>query len=61
VPIQERLDDLLPHLLPVLVTAGAYLLLTKARLKPVLVIGIVVVVGVTLGWLGWFAPPAPKS
>lgn len=61
VPIQDRLDDLLPHLLPVLVTAAAYLLLTKARLKPVLVIGIFVVVGVTLGWLGWFAPAAPKS
>jgi mannose/fructose/N-acetylgalactosamine-specific phosphotransferase system component IID len=61
VPIQDRLDDLLPHLLPVLVTAAAYLLLTKARLKPVLVIGIFVVVGVALGWLGWFAPAAPKS
>ncbi|SER07993.1 PTS system mannose/fructose/sorbose family transporter subunit IID [Lentzea albida] len=61
VPIQDRLDDLLPHLLPVLVTAAAYLLLVKARLKPAVVIGVVVVVGVALGWFGWFAPAAPKS
>ncbi|MFI6096428.1 PTS system mannose/fructose/sorbose family transporter subunit IID [Lentzea sp. NPDC051213] len=61
VPIQARLDDLLPHLFPVLVTAAVYLLLAKAKLKPVLVIGIVVVVGVVLGWLGWFVPAEPKS
>ncbi len=61
VAIQDRLDELLPFLLPVLVTAGVYLLTVKARLRPVWVIGIVVVAGVVLGWLGWFAPSAPKS
>lgn len=61
VAIQDRLDELLPFLLPVLVTAGVYLLTVKARLRPVWVIGIVVVAGVVLGWLGWFAPSAPAK
>ncbi|NBH10455.1 PTS system mannose/fructose/sorbose family transporter subunit IID [Amycolatopsis sp. SID8362] len=61
VAIQDRLDELLPFLLPVLVTAGVYLLTAKARLRPVWVIGIVVVAGVVLGWLGWFAPSAPAK
>jgi hypothetical protein len=38
-----------------------YLLTAKARLRPVWVIAIVVVAGVTLGWLGWFAPSAPAK
>jgi len=61
VAIQNQLDELLPFLLPVLVTAGVYLLTVKARLRPVWVIGIVVVAGVVLGWLGWFAPSAPAK
>ncbi|QKV75887.1 PTS system mannose/fructose/sorbose family transporter subunit IID [Amycolatopsis sp. Hca4] len=61
VAIQDRLDELLPSLLPVLVTAGVYLLTVKARLRPVWVIGTVVVAGVVLGWLGWFAPSAPAK
>jgi mannose/fructose/N-acetylgalactosamine-specific phosphotransferase system component IID/mannose/fructose/N-acetylgalactosamine-specific phosphotransferase system component IIC len=61
VAIQNQLDELLPFLLPVLVTAGIYLLTVKARLRPVWVIGIVVVAGVVLGWLGWFAPSAPAK
>ncbi|HEY3470522.1 MAG TPA: PTS system mannose/fructose/sorbose family transporter subunit IID [Amycolatopsis sp.] len=61
VAIQDRLDELVPFLLPVLVTAGVYLLTVKARLRPVWVIGIVVVAGVVLGWLGWFAPSAPAK
>ncbi|WP_329051403.1 PTS system mannose/fructose/sorbose family transporter subunit IID [Amycolatopsis sp. NBC_01488] len=61
VAIQDRLDELVPFLLPVLVTAGVYLLTAKARLRPVWIIGIVVVAGVILGWLGWFAPSAPAK
>ncbi|UOX85940.1 PTS system mannose/fructose/sorbose family transporter subunit IID [Amycolatopsis sp. FBCC-B4732] len=61
VAIQDRLDELLPFLLPVLVTAGVYLMTAKMRLRPVWVIGIVVVAGVALGWLGWFAPSAPAK
>ncbi|WP_245805278.1 PTS system mannose/fructose/sorbose family transporter subunit IID [Amycolatopsis australiensis] len=61
VAIQDRLDELLPFLLPVLVTAGVYLLTVKARLRPVWIIAVVVVAGVVLGWLGWFAPAAPAK
>ncbi|MGW5722402.1 PTS system mannose/fructose/sorbose family transporter subunit IID [Amycolatopsis sp. NPDC003865] len=61
VAIQDRLDELVPFLLPVLVTAGVYLLTAKARLRPVWIIAIVVVAGVLLGWLGWFAPSAPAK
>ncbi|MEV4147984.1 PTS system mannose/fructose/sorbose family transporter subunit IID [Amycolatopsis sp. NPDC049691] len=61
VAIQDRLDELVPFLLPVLVTAGVYLLTAKARLRPVWIIAIVVVAGVILGWLGWFAPSAPAK
>ena len=61
VAIQDRLDELVPFLLPVLVTAGVYLLTAKARLRPVWVITIVVVAGLVLGWLGWFAPAPAKS
>ncbi|MEV7097215.1 PTS system mannose/fructose/sorbose family transporter subunit IID [Amycolatopsis sp. NPDC051045] len=61
VAIQDRLDELLPFLLPVLVTAGVYLLTAKARLRPVWVIAVVVAAGVVLGWLGWFAPAPAKN
>ncbi|VVJ19445.1 PTS system [Amycolatopsis camponoti] len=61
VAIQDRLDELVPFLLPVLVTAGVYLLTAKARLRPVWIIAIVVVAGVALGWLGWFAPSPPAK
>jgi PTS system mannose-specific IID component len=61
VAIQDRLDELVPFLLPVLVTAGVYLLAAKTRLRPVWIIAVVVVAGVVLGWLGWFAPPAPAK
>lgn len=61
VAVQDRLDELVPFLLPVLVTAGVYLLTAKARLRPVWIIAIVVVAGVVLGWLGWFAPSAPAK
>ncbi|MEU5691931.1 PTS system mannose/fructose/sorbose family transporter subunit IID [Actinosynnema sp. NPDC020468] len=60
VQVQHQLDALAPYLLPVLVTAGTYLLIKKFRLKPVWIIALVAVVGVTLGWLGWFAPTLPE-
>ncbi|MEV6875942.1 PTS system mannose/fructose/sorbose family transporter subunit IID [Amycolatopsis sp. NPDC051128] len=61
VAIQDRLDELVPFLLPVLVTAGVYLLTAKTRLRPVWIIAAVAVTGVVLGWLGWFAPSAPAK
>lgn len=57
VRVQEQLDSILPFMVPVAVTAIAYLLLKRFRVNPVLVILGIAVVGVTLGWLGWFAPP----
>jgi mannose/fructose/N-acetylgalactosamine-specific phosphotransferase system component IID/mannose/fructose/N-acetylgalactosamine-specific phosphotransferase system component IIC len=61
VAIQDRLDELVPFLLPVLVTAGVYLLAAKARMRPIWIIAVVMVVGVALGWLGWFAPAGPAK
>ncbi|GLZ31753.1 hypothetical protein Lesp02_39410 [Lentzea sp. NBRC 105346] len=60
VKVQEQLDAMLPYLLPVLVTAATYLLIKKFRLKLVWIISIVAVVGIALGWLGWFVPEVPK-
>ncbi|WP_328444320.1 PTS system mannose/fructose/sorbose family transporter subunit IID [Amycolatopsis sp. NBC_00438] len=61
VAIQDRLDELVPFLLPVLVTAGVYLLVVKARMRPIWIIAVVMVAGVALGWLGWFAPAGPAK
>nr|WP_042184284.1 PTS system mannose/fructose/sorbose family transporter subunit IID [Kibdelosporangium sp. MJ126-NF4]CEL16200.1 PTS system, mannose-specific IID component [Kibdelosporangium sp. MJ126-NF4]CTQ94125.1 PTS system, mannose-specific IID component [Kibdelosporangium sp. MJ126-NF4] len=60
VKIQEQLDALLPYLLPVVVTAVTYWLLRRFRLKTIWLILGVAVVGVALGWLGWFAPALPE-
>jgi mannose/fructose/N-acetylgalactosamine-specific phosphotransferase system component IID len=56
VRVQQQLDALLPHLLPVLLTAGVYLLMRRTRLRTVWIIALVAGLGVALGWLGWFAP-----
>jgi mannose/fructose/N-acetylgalactosamine-specific phosphotransferase system component IID len=60
VSVQHQLDAIVPFLLPVAVTAGAYLLLKRFRLNPALVIAIIAAIGVLLGWLGWFAPALPE-
>ncbi|WP_235921173.1 PTS system mannose/fructose/sorbose family transporter subunit IID [Lentzea tibetensis] len=60
IKVQEQLDAVLPFLLPVLVTAGTYLLIKKFRLKLVWIISIVAAIGLLLGWLGWFAPALPE-
>jgi mannose/fructose/N-acetylgalactosamine-specific phosphotransferase system component IID len=54
--VQEQLDAILPFLLPVAVTAGAYCLLKRFGLNPVWVIAIIAAVGIGLGWAGWFVP-----
>jgi PTS system mannose-specific IID component len=61
VAIQDRLDELVPFLLPVLVTAGVYVLAAKTRMRPIWIIAVVMAAGVVLGWLGWFAPAPAKS
>jgi mannose/fructose/N-acetylgalactosamine-specific phosphotransferase system component IID len=60
VAVQQQLDAIVPYLLPVLLTAGAYLLLKRLRLRPAVVIAIVAALGLLLGWFGWFAPTLPK-
>lgn len=59
VVVQHQLDQMVPYLLPALITAGIYLLLRKAKLTPVWSIAVVVAVGLALGWPGWFAPGTP--
>jgi mannose/fructose/N-acetylgalactosamine-specific phosphotransferase system component IID len=60
VAVQDQLDSIVPFLLPVAVTAGAYVLLKRFRLNPALVIAIIAALGVLLGWWGWFAPVLPE-
>lgn len=55
VAIQDTLDGILPRLLPVCAVALCYWLLKKKKLSPLKVIGIVCLVGFTLGAIGWLA------
>jgi mannose/fructose/N-acetylgalactosamine-specific phosphotransferase system component IID len=59
VNVQDQLDNVLPFALPVAVTALAYIALKKYRLNPVWVILGIAVVGIALGWGGWFAGALP--
>jgi mannose/fructose/N-acetylgalactosamine-specific phosphotransferase system component IID len=61
VNVQDQLDNVLPFALPVAVTALAYLALKKYRLNPVWVILGIAVVGIALGWGGWFAGSLPEK
>lgn len=61
VPVQTQLDAILPFMLPVAVTAGVYFLLKKFNLNPLWAILVVGVLGLVLGWLGWFAPALPEA
>jgi mannose/fructose/N-acetylgalactosamine-specific phosphotransferase system component IID len=57
--VQSQLDQVLPYLLPVALTAFIYFLLRKFNLNPIWAIVIVFAIGLTLGGLGWFAKPTP--
>jgi mannose/fructose/N-acetylgalactosamine-specific phosphotransferase system component IID len=60
VALQDKLDQVLPFLVPLLLTAFIYFLLKRFRLNPIWAIVIVFAIGLTLGTLGWFAkPPTP--
>jgi mannose/fructose/N-acetylgalactosamine-specific phosphotransferase system component IID len=61
VNVQDQLDNVLPFVLPVAVTALAYIALKKYRLNPVWVILGLAVVGIALGWGGWFAGALPSE
>lgn len=56
--VQSQLDQVLPFLLPVLVTAFIYFLFKRFRLHPIWAIAILFAIGLTLGGLGWFGVPA---
>ena len=57
VTVQSQIDQVLPFLLPVLLTALIYFLLKRFRLNPIWAIVILFAIGLTLGGLGWFAKP----
>lgn len=61
VPVQTQIDQVLPYLLPVAVTALIYFLLRRFNLHPIWAIVIVFVLGLTLGGLGWFAKVLPAG
>lgn len=61
VNVQDQLDNVLPYILPVAVTALCYVALKKYRLNPVWVILGLAVIGVALGWGGWFASALPEE
>ncbi len=61
VNVQDQLDNVLPYILPVAVTAICYFVMKRYRLNPVWVILGLAVVGIALGWGGWFAPHLPTT
>jgi mannose/fructose/N-acetylgalactosamine-specific phosphotransferase system component IID len=59
--VQSQIDQVLPFLLPVALTALIYFLLKKFNLNPIWAIVIVFAIGLTLGGLGWFAKALPGT
>jgi mannose/fructose/N-acetylgalactosamine-specific phosphotransferase system component IID len=59
VPVQDQLDQVVPYLLPVLLTGLIYFLMRKYNLHPLWAIVIVFALGLILGWNGWFTNVAP--
>jgi mannose/fructose/N-acetylgalactosamine-specific phosphotransferase system component IID len=59
VPVQDQLDQVVPYLLPVLLTGLIYFLMRKYNLHPLWAIVIVFALGLLLGWNGWFTNVAP--
>lgn len=61
VNVQDQINQILPYLLPVALTALIYFILRKFNLNPIWAIVIVFVIGLALGGAGWFAPELPKA
>jgi mannose/fructose/N-acetylgalactosamine-specific phosphotransferase system component IID len=59
--VQSQLDQILPDLLPVALTALIYFLLKRFRLHPIWAIVIVFAIGLGLGATGWFAKALPGA
>lgn len=52
--IQEILDGILPHLIPLVLTLGLYFLMTKKKFKPIHCIFLLLVLGIFGGLVGFF-------
>jgi mannose/fructose/N-acetylgalactosamine-specific phosphotransferase system component IID len=61
VPVQTQLDQVVPYLMPVVLTGLIYWLMKKFNLHPLWAIVIVFALGLALGWKGWFTNVAPTS
>jgi mannose/fructose/N-acetylgalactosamine-specific phosphotransferase system component IID len=61
VPVQAQLDQVVPYLMPVVLTGLIYWLMKKFSLHPLSAIVIVFALGLALGWKGWFTNVAPAS
>lgn len=59
VPVQTQLDQVVPYLMPVVLTALIYWLMKRFNLHPLWAIVIVFALGLALGWQGWFTNVAP--
>lgn len=52
--IQEILDGILPHLIPLLLTLGLYFLMTKKKATPIFCIFLLLILGIVGGVVGFF-------
>ena len=52
--IQNILDGIVPHLIPLLLTLGLYLLMTKKKMTPISCIALLLILGIIGGKLGIF-------
>jgi mannose/fructose/N-acetylgalactosamine-specific phosphotransferase system component IID len=59
VAVQDQLHQVVPYLMPVLLTALIYWLMKRYNLHPLWAIVIVFAIGLVLGWNGWFTNVAP--
>jgi mannose/fructose/N-acetylgalactosamine-specific phosphotransferase system component IID len=59
VSVQDQLDQVVPYLMPVVLTVLIYWLMKKFNLHPLWAIVIVFALGLALGWKGWFTNVAP--
>ena len=59
--VQSQIDQVLPFLFPVAVTALVYFLLKKFNLNPIWAIVLLFAIGLTLGGLGWFGKVLPTG
>lgn len=59
VNVQDQIDGVLPYAFPVVLTAVVYWLMKKYNLNPLWAIAGIFVLGLIIGWNGWFTNIAP--